>query len=309
MIHKVASATCNVLITGESGTGKELVARTIHSLSPLCDSTFIPLNVAAIPDTLVESHLFGHQRGAFTGADKSREGAFRAAAGGTLFLDEIGDLPLHVQPKLLRALEQKEIMPVGSDTPIIVNTRVLAATHRNLEEMVNAGEFRRDLFMRLNVVIIHIPPLRERMAAIPLLARHFVTRHCRELGKPTLNIDHDAMQCLMSYNWNKGNVRELSNAIERAVILNEGDRITVKDMPAEIRDGGQHTSQNPGDAMERSGQHTALNLKEAMSDSERKHIAAVLEIVNGNREDAACMLGISPATLYRHMDNLGLKGY
>jgi DNA-binding NtrC family response regulator len=309
MIHKVASSTCNVLITGETGTGKELVAGAIHSLSLKSDSTFIPMNVAAIPDTLVESYLFGHQRGAFTGADKARDGAFRAAADGTLFLDEIGDLPLHVQPKLLRALEQKEIMPVGSDVPLKVNTRVLAATHRDLEGMVNAGTFRRDLFMRLNVVTIHIPPLRERMVDIPLLVRHFVTRHCCELGKPVMHIDQDTMKCLMSYNWRKGNVRELSNAVERAVILSEGDTINIDTMPAEIRGSEQHRPSNAGDTMEQSGQHTSTNLKEAMAEFEHQHLIAVLESVNGNREDAARVLGISPATMYRHMERLGLKGY
>jgi len=297
IVKKVARSTSNALITGETGTGKELVARAIHDMGPLRESVFLPVNVAAIPDNLVESNLFGHQRGAFTGAERSREGAFRAAADGTLFLDEIGDLPLHIQPKLLRALEEKEIIPVGSDTPIQVNTRIIAATNCDLEKMAKEGTFRRDLLMRLNVVIIHIPPLRERMEDVPLLAQHFVRQHCVELGKPILEIDMDAMHCLMSYHWRRGNVRELSNVIERAAILCEGQRIGRGDLPVDMCDSDQHKPLS------------MLSLRDAVQQFERRHVASVLESVEGNRDLAASVLGVSPATLYRHLDKLGLKGY
>ena len=295
LVRKVAASRSNLLITGESGTGKELVARAVHALSPNPEAMFVALNVAAIPDTLIESYLFGHERGAFTGADRARRGAFRKAEGGTLFLDEIGELPLHVQPKLLRALEEKEIMPVGADAPVQVDTRVISATHRDLEQMVYEGSFRQDLLLRINVLTVHIPPLRERVEDVPPLVTHFVNRFCLELRKPRLNVDNQVMRRLMSYDWNKGNVRELSNVIERAVILCEGDTIRVEDLPAIF--------QAPGLCS------TTTDLREAVMQFEYRHIAAVLESVAGNRELAAKALGISPATLYRHMERLRLTGY
>ena len=188
LVRKVAASRSNLLITGESGTGKELVSRATHALSPNPNALLVALNVAAIPDTLIESYLFGHERGAFTGADKVRYGAFRKAEGGTLFLDEIGELPLQVQPKLLRALEEKEILPVGADVPIKVDTRVITATHRDLEQMVLEGSFRQDLLLRINVLTVHIPPLRERVEDIPPLVTHFVNRFCLELRKPRLQL-------------------------------------------------------------------------------------------------------------------------
>ncbi|MGD8616168.1 MAG: sigma-54 dependent transcriptional regulator [Gammaproteobacteria bacterium] len=291
---KVAQSASNVLVTGESGTGKELIARAVHDLSPNRDAAFIPLNVAAIPDTLLENYLFGHRRGAFTGADRAREGAFRAAGDGTLFLDEIGDLPIHLQPKLLRALEEKEILPVGSDHPIHVNTRVVAATHRDLDTMVEQGKFRHDLLMRLNVVELHIPPLRERPEDIPLLVNHFILAHCNEMGTPIRHIDEDAMKCLISHEWRKGNVRELSNVLERAVLLCEDETIHSSDLPMDLREDEEHAP---------------LALKAAVRRFEHQHVASVLETVEGNREAAAQLLGVSSATLYRHMERLGLKGY
>jgi len=286
IVEKVAQCHSNVLITGETGTGKELVARAIHDLSPHYDSVYIPLNVAAIPENLVESHLFGHVRGAFSGADRAREGLFRAASGGTLFLDEIGEMSLAIQPKLLRALEEKEILPVGSDIPLAINTRVIAATHRNLEQMVEEKTFRRDLLFRLNVVNIHIPPLRERREDIPLLVNHFINRHCRELGKPGINIDDDAMLHLVNHDWSKGNVRELSNVLERAVILCESDTVNIDDLLANV-----------------TGSRVPLpaNLQAAAEKFEAGYIESVLESVNGSRELAAKKLGISLATLYRYI--------
>ena len=295
LVRKVAASRSNLLITGESGTGKELVSRAIHALSPNPDSLLVALNVAAIPDTLIESYLFGHERGAFTGADRARRGAFRKAEGGTLFLDEIGELPLQVQPKLLRALEEKEIMPVGADVPVKVDTRVIAATHRDLEQMVEEGSFRQDLLLRINVLTVHIPPLRERVEDIPPLVTHFVNRFCRELRRPRLNVDNRVMRRLMSYHWSKGNVRELSNVIERAVILSEGDSIRVEDLP--------DVFQSPR------ASSTTTDLRKAVKQFEYQHIASVLETVEGNRELAAHALGISPATLYRHMERLRLAGY
>ena len=287
MIEKVAATPSNVLICGETGVGKELVAKIIHELSACRDELFVPLNIAAIPDTLVESHLFGHRRGAFTGADREREGAFRAASGGTLLLDEIGELPLHIQPKLLRALENGEITPLGSDLPEQVNTRVVAATHRDLEVMVRDGSFRQDLYMRLNMFTVLVPPLRERKDDIPLLAVHLLHRHCKAVGKIINGIDNKAMSYLIGHAWTKGNVRELSNVIERAVILCDGEHIQADDLPYDIV------------GVERS--QPSLDLKTAVQKFERGHIDTVLDSVNGNREMAAEVLGISVATLYRHL--------
>ena len=295
LVRKVAASRSNLLITGESGTGKELVSRATHALSPNPDALLVALNVAAIPDTLIESYLFGHERGAFTGADRMRYGAFRKAEGGTLFLDEIGELPLQVQPKLLRALEEKEILPVGADVPVKVDTRVITATHRDLEQMVQEGSFRQDLLLRINVLSVHIPPLRERVEDIPPLVNHFVNRFCLELRKPRLNVDNQVMRQLMSYHWSKGNVRELSNVIERAVILCEGDRLRMEDLPDAF--------QAPGPCS------TTTDLRKAVKQFEYQHIVSVLESVEGNRELAAYALGISPATLYRHMERLRMAGY
>ena len=288
-VERVALAPCNVLILGDSGTGKELVARGIHESSARAQGPFVPLNVAAIPEHLLESTLFGHQRGAFTGADRSRVGLFRSAADGTLFLDEIGELSLPLQAKLLRALEEKEIMPVGSDRAIRVDTRVLAATHRNLEAMVKRGTFRQDLLFRLNAVEIRVPSLRERREDIPLLVRHFIERHCRDSGWPPLAISDQAMECLVAYDWSRGNVRELSNAVERAVIFCEGDGIDVDDLPDYVR--------------ERAAQW-GVNLARAVQEFERRHISSVLASVGDDPERAAELLGISRATLYRRIHSI-----
>jgi len=292
LIKKIAPCSCNVLITGESGTGKELVARSLHQHSQR-NGLFVPLNVAAIPESLIESYLFGHIRGAFTGADQAREGVFRTASDGTLFLDEIGELPLAQQAKLLRALEAREVQPVGSDTTVKVTARVVAATNRDLKKMVAEGTFREDLLYRLNVVNLHTVPLRQHVEDIPILVRHFIARHRRDMGIPVSGTDSRAMQCLMSYGW-KGNVRELSNVIERAMLLCEGDVLSVEDLPAELRIGMESWPQNLNDAVQR---------------VQHRHIVSILETVNGNRELAAKLLGLSPATLYRMMEKLGLKGY
>jgi len=282
-----------VLVTGESGTGKELVARAIHEASPARIGQYIPVNVAAIPDNLVESELFGHVRGAFTDARQDRQGAFRSASGGTLLLDEIGDLPLHSQPKLLRALEQGEVLPVGSDIPIDIDTRVIAATAKNLQEQASRACFRTDLLYRLNAIQIHIPPLRERPEDIPLLVEYYCKRYCRQAGKPLKHVSRDAMRCLLKHAWN-GNVRELAHTLEHAVLLTDGDTIAVGDLPPALCDGESKLTDN---------------LHDAVDAFRRLHIIRTLEIVAGDRTSAAEQLGISPATLFRYIDKYGLKGY
>jgi DNA-binding NtrC family response regulator len=293
LARRVALSSCAVLITGESGTGKELIARTIHDSSPARTGRYIPVNVSAIPRDLVESQLFGHTRGAFTGADHDRLGAFRAAEGGTLLLDEIGELPLYTQPKLLRALEQHEVLPVGADTPVEVETRVIAATSRDLDQLVAHHRFRPDLLFRLNVIQIAIPPLRERPEDIPILAEYYCSRYSRALGKPDLRISNGAMQCLLGHSWN-GNVRELSHIMERAVLLCEGDSVQTSDLPHGLKPRGAKAPEN---------------LRDAVETFKRQHIVKALEAVDGDRQAAARRLGLSPATLFRYIDRYRLKGY
>jgi DNA-binding NtrC family response regulator len=302
LIERIAPSPSNVLVSGESGTGKEIVARALHDLSPRRDGPFVTLNVSAIPESLVESYLFGHERGAFTGADKRREGLFRAASGGTLFLDEIGELPLGVQSKLLRAVESKEILPVGSDRPFRVDARIIAATHRDLPAMVEAGQFRRDLLYRIQVVTVRIPPLRERADDIAALAAHFAEKHAREQRKPIPAIAPAALELLRRYRW-PGNARELSNVIERAVLLAQGHCIEADDLAAEL-----HAGHGPPPAnADRSG--ALLTLAQAVEAAEAAQIKRALAAAGGSREEAARMLGLSLATLYRHLQRLGLKGF
>ncbi len=293
LARRVAHSSCAVLITGESGTGKELVARTIHDSSPDRNGSYVPVNVAAMPSELVESQLFGHTRGAFTGAEQDRLGAFRTASGGTLLLDEIGDLPLQTQPKLLRALEQREVLPVGCDTPVQVDTRVIAATSCDLDKLVELDRFRADLLFRLNVIQISIPPLRERPEDIPILSRYYCDNYCRSLGMPPMRISGDAMQRLVEQPW-KGNVRELAHTLERAVLLCEGDSI------------------QPGDLFPGHDEYRLTGtekLSDAVECCKRQHIIGTLEAVDGDRRAAAARLGISAATLFRYIDRYGLKGY
>jgi DNA-binding NtrC family response regulator len=311
MIEKVAASPSNVLVLGESGTGKEVVARAVHERSPRADGPFVSLNVSAIPDTLVESYLFGHERGAFTGAERRREGLFRAASGGTLFLDEIGELPLSVQAKLLRAVEAKEILPVGADRGIKVDTRIVAATHRDLGKMALEGKFRQDLLYRLQVVQLRVPPLRDRRADIPALAMCFVASHARAQRKEVRAIAPDALAILSGYGW-PGNVRELSNVIERAVILASDDTITPIDLPTELgvepapasAPAATAPAAAPGFASD-----DECNLERAVLTFQRAHIARVLDRTHGARDAAARLLGLSPATLYRYLQRVGLKGY
>src|SRR4030095_15543954 len=233
LVERAAEYKATVLLQGESGAGKEVIARAIHAQSPRRSEAFVAVNCAAIPETLLESELFGHAKGAFTGADRARRGLFAEADGGTLFLDEIGELPIALQAKLLRVLQEEEVRPVGESKPRQIDVRVLAATARDLEAEVAAGRFREDLFYRLDVVRVQVPPLRERREDIPLRLAHSLGRTRQSLGKAVRSIDDDALERLMSYAW-PGNVRELENVLERAAILARGDRLTLADLPPNL---------------------------------------------------------------------------
>ena len=293
LVKKVANTQATVLITGASGTGKELIALALHALSDRKDKLFLPVNCGALPETLLESLLFGHLKGSFTGAFANQEGLFEKARGGTIFLDEIGEIPQHLQVKLLRALEAKEILPIGSTTPRYIDVRVLAATNRELKTEVEAGRFREDLFYRLNVMEIHIPPLKDRPEDIPLLIDFFIKRHNPELRRSIAGIDADAVQLLMSLPW-KGNVRELDNVIEHTMILADGERIALKELPsAVVASGANHAA-------------FTFNLREALSQYEKQHIMRVLEQTHQDRREAAKLLDISLSSLYRKIEELGI---
>jgi transcriptional regulator with PAS, ATPase and Fis domain len=289
LIHRVAATNSNVLILGESGTGKEVVARTIHRVSNRKDRRLVSVNCAALPDTLLESELFGYARGAFTGALRNKEGFFQAADGGTLFLDEIGAMPLPLQSKLLRAIESKEISPVGSATPVKVDVRILGATSVAPAEAIQNGRLMDALYYRLNVVEIHLPPLRERKQDIPMLVEHFVRRLSEELKKRVSGVDHEAVAMLMAYDW-PGNVRELENAIERAMILTDGEWITAGALPVTLR----RSRRAPGE--------TPLNLRSVLDQCESEHVAAVLALTEEDKVKAAEILGISVSSLYRKLE-------
>lgn len=288
LISRIAQTDITVLIQAESGTGKELVARAIHRLSARSEYPFVVVNCGAIPENLLESELFGHERGAFTGAITSKTGLFREADGGTILLDEIGELPPHLQVKLLRFLQEGEIKPVGSNDTRKVNVRVLAATNQNLEKMLETGEFRSDLYFRLNVIRILLPPLRERKADIPLLAQHFLYKFSQKFHKDVQEISSDAMMILKTYAW-PGNVRELENAIEHSVALCIGNVVNDCDLPrTEQQDVQQNGRMIP---------IKHLSLKEV----EKRHILETLEICQGNYDEASKILGIGRTTLWRKL--------
>jgi transcriptional regulator with PAS, ATPase and Fis domain len=291
LVKKVANTQATVLISGDSGTGKELIALALHAHSDRHDKLFLPVNCGALPETLLESLLFGHIKGSFTGAFANQEGLFEKARGGTIFLDEIGEIPQHLQVKLLRALETKEILPIGSTTPRHVDVRVLAATNRKLKNEVEAGRFREDLFYRLNVMEIFIPPLRDRPEDIPLLVEYFIQRHNPDLKKSFVGIDEEALRVLMALPW-KGNVRELDNVIEHTMILAEGERITLKDLPQSIVAGS------------RGHVPFTFNLRESLRQFEKQHILRALEQVGQDRKEAAKLLDISLSSLYRKIEEL-----
>jgi two-component system response regulator PilR (NtrC family) len=287
-VDRVASLPSHVLITGESGTGKELVAHAIHLRGSRAAAPFVPINCAAIPEPLLESELFGHVRGAFTGAVDNKEGLLKTAGDGTIFLDELGDMPLSIQAKLLRAIESREIQPVGSTRRVQIHARLLAATHRDLRAEAQAGRFREDLYYRLAVVEIHVPPLRERREDIPLLANHFVAKYARELGRDVRGIAREALRQLGGHDW-KGNVRELSNAIERAVIFAAGDQLAAEDLPEAVRAAAPRDPEY------------SPELRAARAEFERDHILRVIAQCDGNKRKAAKLLGLGVTSLYRKL--------
>jgi DNA-binding NtrC family response regulator len=289
LIEKVAPTDANVLIEGESGTGKELVARALHNQKFEAGRRFVPVNCAALSETLLESELFGHVEGAFTGATSDKEGLFEAADEGTLFLDEISEMPQNLQSKLLRAIENDQITRVGDTEPIEVSPRIVTASNQDCKQLVEDGEFRRDLFYRLNVMEIHISPLRERKEDIPPLIEHFVEEFNDEMNKNIEGVSEDALQKLMMYAW-PGNVRELRNMIERAMILRGEGMLQLDDFPPEIWEG--HEEDSAGDT-----------LKEVVSSFERSYIKSVLQQMDGNREATAERLGIDRSTLYRKLQD------
>ncbi len=293
-ISRVAEQPVPVLITGESGTGKELIARTLHRHSERRDAAFVPVNCAALPAALLESELFGHRRGAFTDAKTDRRGLFLEADRGTLFLDEIAAMPLELQPKLLRALETGLIRPVGENTEIECDVRVVAATNKEPEAAVEDGEFREDLFYRVNVVRLEAPPLRARGNDILLLAQHFLQEVARRSDKPVKGLSPAAAQKLLSYHW-PGNVRELRNAVERAVAMTRFEELAVEDLPPKIRE-------YQSSAADADSQEDLLPLEEV----ERQYIQRVLDAVGGNKSTAARVLGLGRRTLYRKLERWGL---
>jgi transcriptional regulator with GAF, ATPase, and Fis domain len=297
-ISHVASTDCTLLITGETGTGKELFARAAHRASPRRARALIPVNCAAIPDTLLETELFGHVRGAFTGATSARTGRFMAAHEGTIFLDEIGDLPLAAQAKLLRVLEERVVSPVGSDSDLPVDVRIVAATHRNLTQMVEQGKFRADLYFRLAVVPIHLPPLRERPDDILTIANLCIARARDKLGRNIEGFDAAARAALCAYHW-PGNVRELSHMIERAVLLARKPVLTPADIPLPSSKAklGRASVEATSTALAAALGDASLDLRSALETLERQLIERALQKSGGNRTEAAAMLGLNRTTL------------
>ncbi|HYF01052.1 MAG TPA: sigma-54 dependent transcriptional regulator [Planctomycetota bacterium] len=292
VLRQVSASNATVLILGESGTGKELVAQAVHANSQRRARRIVLLNCAALAESTLESELFGHEKGAFTGADRQHKGRFEYADGGTLFLDEIGEVPLNIQVKLLRAIEYGEVYRMGSNEPIKVNVRLIAATNRDLGALVKEGKFREDLYYRLKVVTLELPPLRDRVEDLPVLCQHFLTEFARQHGKPAPEITPAAMELLYDYAW-PGNVRELRNCIESMVVLDRDGRLDVEDVPRYVKDPERAGAAMPGVA--------GVNLEE----QERESIRKALALTEGNREKAAKMLGIGERTLYRKIKRYG----
>jgi DNA-binding NtrC family response regulator len=299
MVSRLKDTRTPVLISGESGTGKELVARAIHFRGSMAQTPFVAVDCGSLVPTLMESELFGYEKGAFTGALKSKHGLFQSANGGTIFLDEIGELPLEMQAKLLRVLQEKEVRPVGSNEKVNVDVRVIAATNRDLEAAYRDGTFRKDLYFRLNVVTVHLPPLRDRRSDIPVLVHHFLDRYARGAH---IQVTPAAMKSLLNYDW-PGNVRELENCVARAVTLGDGKTIDVSDLPPAIR------SEQPDAAISASQSAASLSTT-ALAEMERMTILRVFEQAHGDKALAGKMLGISRATLYRKLKryNIPIKG-
>jgi len=297
LITQIAPTTATVLVTGESGTGKELIARAIHAQGSRSRQPFVAVNVAALPETLVESELFGHEKGAFTGATSKKVGKFELAHGGTLFLDEIGSLRLDLQAKLLRALQQREIERVGGTRTVPVDVRVVAATNTNLRQAVRDRAFREDLFYRLNVVPVALPPLRERREDIPALVRHFIRKYAREFNRDVRGVSAGGLELLMRYDW-PGNVRELENIIQRAIVLAAGPVIHLHDVPLEL---------SMPQAGSRLTENTGLPLRDAREQFERQYVLRVLESVGWNQSRAARLLGLHRNTLLAKLGAWGIR--
>lgn len=297
MVERTAAFKTTALLVGESGTGKEVMARAIHSQSPRRNEPFVAVNCGAIPEHLLESELFGHAKGAFTGASRARRGLFSEADGGTFFLDEVAELPLSLQVKLLRVLQEEEVRPVGDNKSVAIDVRVIAATSRNLEAAIAEGTFRKDLFYRLNVMQLAIPPLRDRREDISLLCDHFLAHFRESLGKPVRSIADDALERLINYSW-PGNVRELQNVIERSVILTDGDRIGLSHLPTNIVEAaaGGSASESKGFGMRRARRRFEIDL-----------IRRALRETDGNRTHAAKLLEISHRALLYKLKDYGIK--
>jgi two-component system response regulator PilR (NtrC family) len=300
LVRKVAPTRANVLVRGESGTGKELVARALHNLSDRASGPFVAVNCGAIPESLMESELFGHVRGAFTGASSSREGVFASAKDGTLFLDEIGELPLSMQVKLLRALQDRKVRPVGANDEREVDCRVIAATNRDLEAAIEEGEFRQDLYFRLNVVQIVLPPLRHRTEDVPSLVERFFNRFNREMGRNLGGVGPDAMDWFLAYDY-PGNVRELENLVERAVALESAPFLTASNLPRRRA----RTSELPVVPLEIDEE--GIDLDQTIADLERRLIEAALRKANGVRRRTAGLLGITMRSLRYRLEKLGIE--
>jgi two-component system response regulator AtoC len=299
-IRKIAEYKTTVLITGESGSGKELIARAIHFNSPRSNKPFIAINCSAIPETLLESELFGYVKGSFTGANKDKKGLFEEASGGTLFLDEVGDLPLSLQVKLLRAIQEEEIRRVGDTKTLKIDVRLITATLKNLGDEIKKGSFREDLYYRLNVLPIHLPPLRERKEDIPLLAETFLSRFSKEMDKKVKKLSPEALQFLTDYSW-PGNVRELENTIERAMVLETEEELRPDSLPDSVR----NVEVNPAIRAAAS----ELSIKKMMVIMEQELIKKALEKTGGNRTWAAKLLEISHRALLYKIKRYGLERY
>ncbi len=295
LVERAAPSDASVLISGESGTGKEIIARTLHDKSDRRAGPFVSINCAALPEALLESELFGHTRGAFTDARQAREGLLVRASGGTLFLDEIGEMPIGLQPKLLRALQERMVRPVGADKEVAVDIRVVAASNRDLETAIRERGFREDLYYRINVIHIPVPPLRERSGDVMLLATRFLQRSAERTKSPVRGFTDAAARRMVEYGW-PGNVRELANCVERALVLSRGDAIDVSDLPEKVR--GRRLSSVP--APDAPGELVSLD------EIERRHVLKVLEAVGGNKSHAAQILGLDRKTLYRKLEQYGM---
>lgn len=304
MISKVAPTKANILITGESGTGKELIAREIHFSGPLKEQAFVTINCGAIPENLMESEMFGHKRGSFTGAIADKEGLFQTAHKGTIFLDEVGELPLAIQVKLLRVLQDRSFRPVGGNENRTVDVRVISATNRDLEAMVARGQFREDLYYRLNVINIHSPPLRDRKGDIPLLVKYFLKKFSAIQGKKDIRITERAMEFLSQYNF-PGNIRELQNLLERAVALESGTQVDLGSFPeaaGHSEQGAAKVEKNANDFFS----NGPINLDKIVVDLERQYIEGALSRCNGIKKEAAKLLGITLRSLRYRMIKCGM---